>query len=148
IIARMGFVPLWARPDVDDQFSTLNYLPEESFDEFAGFVVDFAIRYRGVIDHIIIWNEPNLAFEWGYRPVDPQGYVNLLRAVYEPVHQANADITILAAALAPTLEPLGSPNGLDDLLYLDAMFEAGGADYFDALAIHTYGFTAPPGEAP
>ncbi len=148
IIARMGYVPLWARPNVEDQFSTLNYLPEDSFDDFADFVVDFATRYAGVIDQIIIWNEPNLAFEWGYRPVDPQGYVNLLQAVYEPVHQANPNVIILAAALAPTLEPEGSPNGLNDLLYLDAILKAGAADYFDALAIHTYGFTESPQEQP
>ncbi len=144
IIARMGFVPAWARPDVDDQFSTLNYLPESSFEDFADFVADFALRYAGVIDHIIIWNEPNLAFEWGYRPVDPEGYVRLLQAVYERAHAANPAILILAAALAPTLEPPGSPNGLDDLLYLKALMEAGAADYFDALAIHTYGFTEAP----
>ncbi len=148
VIARMGFVPAWARPDVDDQFSTLNYLPEESFDAFADFVSAFAARYAGVVNHLIIWNEPNLAFEWGYRAVDPSGYMRLLQAVYERVHTANPDVVILAAALAPTLEPPGSPNGLNDLLYLEALLEAGAADYFDALAIHTYGFTDAPQAAP
>ena len=148
VIARMGFVPAWARPDVDDQFSTLNYLPEESFDAFADFVSAFAARYAGVVNHLIIWNEPNLAFEWGYRAVDPTGYMRLLQAVYDRVHTANPDVVILAAALAPTLEPPGSPNGLNDLLYLEALLEAGAADYFDALAIHTYGFTDAPEAAP
>jgi hypothetical protein len=148
IIARMGFVPAWARPDVDDQFATLNYLPDESFDDFADFVARFARRYAGVIDHIIIWNEPNLSFEWGYRPVDPEGYVRLLAAVYDRAHAANPDVIILGAPLAPTLEPPGSPNGLDDLLYLEAILEAGAARYFDALAIHTYGFTDPPETPP
>lgn len=146
IIARMGFVPDWARPD--DRQTTLNYLPPERYNEFASFVAAFAARYAGVIDHIIIWNEPNLAFEWGYDAVDPAGYVALLRAVYEPVHRANPAVTILAAALAPTLEPLGSPYGLDDLLYLEAMYAAGAAPFFDALAIHTYGFTHPPEDDP
>lgn len=148
IIARMGFVPAWARPDVDHQFSTLNYLPDESFDAFAVFVADFAARYAGVIDHIIIWNEPNLSFEWGYRPVDPEGYVRLLQAVYDKAHAANPNVVILGAPLAPTLEPSGSPHGLNDLLYLEAILEAGAASYFDALAIHTYGFTDPPEDNP
>lgn len=141
IIARMGLVPAWARPDTDDQFSTLNTLPEESYDDFAEFVADFAARYAGVIDHIIIWNEPNLAFEWGYREVDPAGYVHLLQAIYTPAHNANPNVVILAAPLAPTLEPPGSPAGLNDVLYLQAIYEAGGAAYFDGLAMHTYGFT-------
>lgn len=143
IIARMGLVPAWARPDTDDEFSTLNTLPEESYPDFAEFVADFAGRYAGVIDHLIIWNEPNLAFEWGYRQVDPEGYVRLLQAVYDAAHIANPNVVILAAPLAPTLEPPGSAAGLNDLLYLEAVYEAGGAAYFDGLAMHTYGFTEP-----
>lgn len=147
IIARMGLVPGWARPDSDEIRTTLNYLPDESFDEFADFVAAFAERYAGTVDDIIIWNEPNLAFEWGYRQVDPAGYARLLEAVYAPVHAANPNVVILAAPLAPTLEPEGSPNGLNDVLYLEKFYEAGAKPFFDALAMHTYGFTEPP-EAP
>jgi len=144
VIARMGLVPGWARP----RDSTLNYLPENAFDELAAFVADFAARYAGVVDHIIIWNEPNLAFEWGYRPIDPAAYARLLEAVYAPAHAANPDVVILAAGLAPTLEPEGSPNGLNDILYLEQLYQAGGGNFFDALAVHTYGFTEPPEAEP
>ncbi|MAS34538.1 MAG: hypothetical protein CL610_11055 [Anaerolineaceae bacterium] len=144
VIARMGLVPGWARP----RESTLNYLPVEAYDDFATFVADFAARYAGVVDQIIIWNEPNLAFEWGYQQVDPAGYARLLQAVYAPAHQANPNIQILAAGLAPTLEPASSPNGLNDLLYLEQLFEAGAADFFDGLALHTYGFTDEPSAEP
>ncbi|MBL8163495.1 MAG: beta-galactosidase [Anaerolineae bacterium] len=141
VIARMGLVPAWARENDEQVQTTLNTLPEESFGEFADFVATFAARYAGVVDHIIIWNEPNLAFEWGYQQVDPAGYARLLEAVYAPVHAANPQVVILAAPLAPTLEPPGSPHGLNDLLYLEALYQAGAGDYFDALAVHTYGFT-------
>src|SRR5262249_38685114 len=80
VIARVGFVPRWARPDFQDDVTTMNYLPDEMFDDFARFVSAFAQRYAGTVDHIIIWNEPNLAFEWGYRPVNPEDYVRLLQA--------------------------------------------------------------------
>jgi hypothetical protein len=148
IIARMGLVPAWARSEIEDQFTTLNYLPEESYDEFADFVAVFAERYAGAIDHLIIWNEPNLSFEWGYQNVDPAGYSRLLRAVYSPAHAANPNVVILGAALAPTLEPPGSPNGLNDLLYLEGLYRAGAGNYFDALASHTYGFADPPQAEP
>ncbi|MGQ9889484.1 MAG: beta-galactosidase [Aggregatilineales bacterium] len=148
VIARMGLVPAWARTDVEDTHSTLNYLPETSYEHFASFVAAFAARYAGDVDHIIIWNEPNLAFEWGYRPVDPTAYARLLQAVYAPAHQANPNAVVLAAALAPTLEPPGSASGLNDLLYLDALYQAGAAPYFDALAAHTYGFAEPPDAEP
>jgi hypothetical protein len=148
IIARMGLVPGWARPESESQQTTLNFLPDESFDIFADFVATFATRYAGVIDQIIIWNEPNLSFEWGYRPVDPAGYARLLKATYAKAHAANPNVVILVAPLAPTLEPAGSPNGLNDILYLEAMYQAGAAPYFDALAMHTYGFTEPPEASP
>lgn len=144
VIARLGLVPQWARPEN----TTLNYLPENAFDEFAAFAAAFAERYAGQVNHIIILNEPNLAFEWGYQTPDPARYVRLLQATYTRLHQANPNITVLAGALAPTLEPDGSPHGLNDLIYLERMYAAGAGDYFDALAIHTYGFTAPPEEPP
>ncbi|MBL8154109.1 MAG: beta-galactosidase [Anaerolineae bacterium] len=147
VIARMGLVPEWARQTEDDISTTLNDLPERSYGDFAEFVAAFASRYRGEVRHIIIWNEPNLSFEWGYRPVDPSGYAKLLKTVYPVVKAANPEAIILAAPLAPTLEPPGSPNGLNDLLYLEALYQAGAAPYFDGLAMHTYGFTDPP-EAP
>ena len=148
IIARMGLVPDWARDSDRLETSTLNTLPEESYADFAEFVADFAARYAGVIDQIIIWNEPNLAFEWGFSEVDPAGYARLLEAVYEPVHAANPNVEILAAPLAPTLEPEGSAAGLNDLLFLQALYDAGAAPYFDALAVHTYGFTTAPDDPP
>jgi hypothetical protein len=144
IIARMGFVPEWARP----KDTTFNYIDADGLPHFAEFLADFATRYAGRIDHLIIWNEPNLAFEWGFLSTDPQRYVDMLKAVYEPLHKANPNISVLAGALAPTLEPEGSPNGLDDLLYLQRLYELGAKDYFDALAIHTYGFTTPPDAPP
>ncbi len=148
IIARMGLVPDWARPKETLDYTTLNTLPEDSYPDFAEFVADFAARYAGVIDQIIIWNEPNLAFEWGFEQVDPAGYARLLETVYAPVHAANPHVQILAAPLAPTLELPGSPAGLNDLLYLQGLYDAGAAPYFDALAMHTYGFTTSPDEDP
>ena len=148
IIARMGFVPAWARQDKPDDWQTLNYLPDEAFDNFAEFVALFAQRYAGTIDHLIIWNEPNLAFEWGYRQISPADYVRLLQAVYAPAKAANANVKILAGALAPTLEPIGSANGLNDVIFLEQMYDAGASNYFDILAIHTYGFTESPSAEP
>jgi hypothetical protein len=74
--------------------------------------------------------------------------VDLLKVVYPAVKSANPDIQVLAGALAPTLEPAGSPWGLNDLLYLAGMYEAGAADYFDGLAVHAYGLTFPPETEP
>lgn len=140
VIARLGLVPDWARPDG----SQLNTLPDDSFDDFARFAAAFVERYREQLTHIIVWNEPNLAFEWGFGDFSPERYVRLLQTTYPAIKSIKPEITVLGGALAPTLEPEGSPNGLNDLLYLTQMYESGAAPYFDALAVHTYGFRSPP----
>ncbi len=148
IIARLGLVPAWARPASGDSPTTLNTLPDSAFDDFARYAGAFAERYRDAVAAVIIWNEPNLSFEWGYRPVDPAAYVRLLRASYARVKSANPAAIVLAGALAPTLEPAGSGAGLNDIDFLDQMYKAGAAEHFDALAIHAYGFQDPPDSAP
>ena len=158
VIARLGWTPDWAQPGERDASSpgerdasspgevetTLTYLDTGAFDDFGRFVAAFADRYRGRVDHVIIWNEPNLSFEWGYRPVDPAAYTELLRTVYPLAKAANPDLVMLAGALAPTLEPPGSPAGLNDLLYLEGMYQSGAAPFFDGLAAHAYGLQSPP----
>lgn len=144
IIARLGLTPEWARPPD----TPLTYLNATAYDDFAAYAAAFAARYRGQVDYLIIGNEPNLSYEWGYRPTTPQDYVDLLAVVYPAVKAANPDMIVLAGALAPTLEPAGSPWGLNDLTYLTGMYEAGAAAYFDGLAVHSYGLTFPPDAEP
>lgn len=139
VIARIGLTPPWARPPD----TPLNYLDESAYDDFAEFAARFAARYQGKVTHMIIGNEPNLSFEWGYRVTTPADYVKLLEVVYPAIKEANPDMVVLAGALAPTLEPAGSPWGLNDLHYLAGMYEAGAAEFFDGLAVHTYGLTFP-----
>ena len=148
VIARLGMTPAWARPDPREQQTTDTYLDADGYSDFANFVAVFVARYKADVQHIIIWNEPNLSFEWGYRPVDPAAYADLLRVVYPAAHAANPNVIVLGGALAPTLEPPGSPAGLNDLLYLEAMYAAGAGDYFDALSAHAYGLGFAPETPP
>ena len=144
IIARLGYTPDWARP----ADTPLTYLDAGAYDDFAAFAAAFAARYRGRVGYLIVGNEPNLSFEWGYRATTAADYVALLRVVYPAVKAANPDMVVLAGALAPNLEPAGSPWAVNDLDYLRGMYAAGAADYFDGLAAHAYGLTFPPEAAP
>lgn len=148
VIARLGLVPWWARPDERVQPTTFNYLDRDHYADFGDFVYAFVEHYKGRVQHIIIWNEPNLSFEWGMRRVDAAAYVDLLKVAYRRAKEANPDIVVLAGALAPTLEPIDSERGLNDLIYLQQMYEAGAKDYFDGLAAHAYGLTAPMSDQP
>jgi hypothetical protein len=140
VVARLGLTPAWARPTG----TPLTHLDEGAYDDFASFAAQFAARYEGKVDSLIIWNEPNLSYEWGYRQTPVSDYVNLLMKAYPAIKEANPEMRVLAGALAPTLEPEGSPWGLNDLIYLNRMYEEGAANYFDGLSVHAYGLTFPP----
>jgi len=148
VIARLGLVPAWARPDPRERETTFNFIDADRYFQFGEFVYRFVDRYRGRVRHVIIWNEPNLSFEWGLRPVSAREYVDLLRVAYQAAKEADPGVVVLAGALAPTLEPKGSPAGLNDLVYLQQMYDAGAAGIFDALAAHVYGLTSPANEPP
>jgi|BarGraNGADG00212_2_1021979.scaffolds.fasta_scaffold09358_6 GH35 family endo-1,4-beta-xylanase len=142
VIARLGYVPDWARP----KNSIHLYLDENGYDEFARFAAAFAEHFRGRVKYLIVWNEPNLSQEWGFRPADPAGYTELLKRTYTAVKRVTPEIQILGGALAPTLAPPGSEWGMDDLVYLQRMYDAGARGYFDLLAVHAYGWTFSPDE--
>jgi hypothetical protein len=144
LIARIDFVPEWARP----RDTTARYLDREHYADYADFVATFARRYGDRVHYIVVWNEPNLSFEWGYRAPDAEGYTNLLCATYTAVKAARPEMHVLAAGLAPTLEPEGSELGLNDLTFLQRMYDHGAAACFDGLALHTYGLTSPPDDPP
>jgi len=152
VIARLGFVPAWARPSG----TTFTYLDPEHYADFADFAAGFAAHFKGRVNHFIIWNEPNLQIEWGMRRVDPAGYVAMLRLVHPAIKRANPDAIVLAGALAPTVER-NRDVALSDLEYLAEMYRALGNEFghngsprplWDGLAAHTYGDTLPPESPP
>jgi len=144
VIARLGFTPRWARPTD----SATSFLSPNRYADFGDYVYAFAKRYRGKVDYRIIWNEPNLALEWGFQPVDPAGYTDLLRVAYRRAKEANPDVQVLGGALAPTLAPPGDEFGMSDLNYLQAMLDAGAGEVMDGLAAHAYGWVYPPADPP
>ncbi|MBI4301940.1 MAG: cellulase family glycosylhydrolase [Chloroflexi bacterium] len=141
IIARLDRPPDWTRQD--NSFKTS---PPDDFYDYADFVYAVVSRYKGRIQHYQIWNEPNIWPEWGNRPVDPKGYVELLKIAYQRAKLADPNALVLSAPLAQTLEK--SPSNLNELDYLEAMYQAGAKDYFDILLANAYGFSLPPNDPP
>jgi hypothetical protein len=144
VIARLGLVPEWARP----RDSASSYLSPDRYGDFGDFVYAFVDHFKGRVSYIIIWNEPNLAMEWGFQPISPESYTGLLKIAYQRAKGANPEVEVLAGALAPTLAPPGSEWGMDDLAYLRGMYAAGAGDYFDILAAHAYGWVYPADDPP
>jgi len=168
VIARLGFVPEWARPKmIDGHETTTTYLAPEHYRDFAEFAAAFAAHFKGRVRYIVVWNEPNLTNEWGMRRVDPSAYVAMLSIVYPALKRANPDVLVLVGALAPTIER--NPDAaLSDVTYLNDMYAGlarplqatqsrtkadtrqitGLIRPWDAWALHTYGTTFAPEDAP
>jgi hypothetical protein len=146
IIARLDIVPAWARPSG----STDRLLLPSAYADYRAYVVAFVTRYhkRGV-SHIILWNEPNLRFEWGGRTPDPEAYATLISFVAPAVKTAAPNIQILAGGLSPG-ESLGdnAEVRLGDKEYTERFFAAGGGSAIDGWAVHAYGAQRPPNDLP
>lgn len=143
IIARLDSPPVWARIPGDD-VQTYHKGPPNNYGDYADFVRAVATRYKGKVRYFQIWNEPNLFGEWGGRPVSPEEYTQLLKVAYQAVKEANPEAVIITAALAPTAER--SLANLNDVLFLEGMYRAGAAPYFDVLSTMLYGLGQPPQE--
>lgn len=144
VVARLDLVPAWARPPR----TTDRYLDPEHYADYATYVAAFAERYRPLgVRHLIIWNEPNLRFEWGERPPDPGAYAALLKVVYPAVKAAVPDAVMIAGALSPGGELDGGQTRMDDMQYLASLYDAEAGPFFDMWAVHAYGGQEPP-EAP
>jgi hypothetical protein len=139
MIVRLSNPPAWSR-SVGNSAGT--YAPPDNFEDFGDFVAVVVSRYRGRVRFYQIWNEPNIYPEWGERPVDPEGYVDLLKIGYLRAKAANPDAVVICGALAANID-LG-PRDMNDFLFLQRMYDAGAADYFDILAMQGYGLWSGP----
>jgi hypothetical protein len=137
VIARLDTSPPWARPG-NDWMNT----PPDNLDDFGDFCELGASRYRGRVRYYQIWNEPNLDIEWGQQPVDPVAYARLLQVGYERIKKVDPEAVVLAASLSPTVEE--SERALNELIFLQRIYDAGAARFFDLMSVQAYGLRNGP----
>lgn len=145
IIARVDFQPSWARAD------GVNNGPPDNYQDYSDFIYALVSRYKsgspyGRIQAIEVWNEPNLAREWGNQKPDAVQYVQLLKAAYQAAKKADPTVTVITAGLSPT--ETWNDDATPDDVFLQQMYDAGAKDYFDVLGAHGAGYKAPPEMSP
>ncbi|MCK6625956.1 MAG: O-antigen ligase family protein [Anaerolineae bacterium] len=139
LIAVLHTTPAWARPA-----ATPPTTPPTEVSDFGRFARALAERYGDQLDYYQIWHEPNLSANWGNAFVDPGAYADLLREAAVNIRAADLQAVILTAALAPTLE--NGPLNLNELAYLDQLYQAKANRWFDVVAGQAYGFDAEAGD--
>ena len=139
LMVRLDSPPTWALGDQPER--GLSTPPKDPAD-FGRFCFVLADRYKGRIHAYQVWNEPNLSREWGDQMPDPIGYTALLKACYEGVKSADPDAIVVSAGLAPTCND--DAQATNDMAFLEGMYKAGAAAYFDVLGVNAPGFNQPP----
>ena len=147
LIVRVSTPPAWSRA-VNNEQNT--FAPPDNYDDFGDFVYALVSRYRGRIRTYQIWNEPNIYPEWGSSAISPEDYTRLLKIGATRARAADPDVVIISGALASTiaLQPAAAPpyNALNDLIFLQRMYDAGAAPYFDIMAMQAYGLWSGPSD--
>lgn len=140
VIARLDYPPPWTQ-------KTANFnAPPDNLPDYAEFVHTFVSHYKGRIAAVQLWNEPNLAAEWGGKPPDAVAYTKLLTLAHAAAKQADPNIVVLSAPLAETLER--SNRALVETDFLQRMYDAGAKGNFDVLSANAYGLAYPPDDPP
>jgi LysM repeat protein len=139
ILLSVTKAPDWARATTEEDGPPVDY---NAYYDFIKFLV---LRYKYQIAAIEIWNEPNLRREWNGAPLSAADYVRLLAGAYQTIKREypEGNITVISAGLSPTGINDGT-TAIDDRLYLHQMYEAGVANYADAIGIHPYSWANPP----
>ncbi len=123
--------------------------PPNNAGDFADFLAALASRYGSRIQAYQIWNEPNLAREWGGKRPDPAGYARLLKIAYGAIKGINPKAIVVTAGMAPT--GTDSEIAMPDITFYDRMYQAMNGNsngYFDMLGVHAAGYAAPPEVSP
>lgn len=144
LLLRVDRTPDWARPSNDNPLAPPD---PEYLSAWSDFIGNLARRGKGYVAAYEIWNEPNLAVEWGGNRPDPEYYVEMLRIAYQQIKAADPNALVVSAGLAPT-QGDGGTEAMDNLVYLRQMYELGAGAYFDVLGSHPYGFASPPDADP
>ncbi|MCL4835476.1 MAG: cellulase family glycosylhydrolase [Caldilineaceae bacterium] len=144
LIVRISNPPAWSRAGGD---AVGTYAPPDDYQDYADFVAAIVSRYRGRVKYVQLWNEPNINPEWGVYPISPEQYTELLKAGATAARIANPEIVVIAGALAATIDLDGTTipgRNFSDLLFLQRMYDAGAAPYFDVMATQGYGLWSGP----
>jgi hypothetical protein len=148
LIVRLSNPPGWSRAGGEGEGDANTFAPPDDVQDYADFVAAVVSRYAGRVQYYQLWNEPNIYPEWGSAAIDPAAYAALLKAGAEAARAADPDVRIILGALASTinLQPADPPpgNSLNDLLFLQRLYDAGAAPYFDIVAMQGYGLYSGP----
>lgn len=146
--------PGWARPagaDYNEDGPPAN--PQDLADFTAALIRTVKPEFINAVE---VWNEPNLRREWRDAPLTGTAYFPYFVATYDAIQAIQRDftpvpgkldqrITVVTAGPAPT-STASDGGSLDDITWLEQLYQAGLARYTTdvAIGVHPYGWGNAP----
>jgi hypothetical protein len=140
ILLNVAKAPEWSRPTTELDG------PPQDYDLYRQFMQFLAERYQGRIAAYELWNEANLKREWNGSPLSAADTFALMQAGADGVRAVDPYAILVSGAPATTGINDGA-NAIDDRVYLRGMLEAGVSEVVDAIGVHPYGWSNPPGSS-
>ena len=141
IIARLDNPPAWSRAVGNENGSLA---PPDDYADYGDFVATTVARYKGRVTYFQLWNEPNGNHEWGLSGPNPEQFTELLCIGYQRAKAANPAAVILAPALTPTFAV--NNTNLNDLIFMQRMYNSGAGECFDVMSAQGYGLRSGPAD--
>ena len=136
-----------------------NWADYDNLNGYCSYVQGQAAAGLGKVEAYEIGNEPNLDWAWsegapGTEIPNPAEYAAVLKKAHECIKSVDPEAIVVSGGLATVgpydknTDPPAYPNAWNDLKFLQAIYDNGVKNYFDALGSHPYGFYFPPEQDP
>lgn len=139
VLGLLAYNPAW--------FKSKNPTVDEWLNDFGTYVYETVARYgrdRKQIQYWEIWNEPNIrpsGYESGLYTI--KDYVRVLDTARAAAKAADPNAVIVLGGITSVWSELPTPEDYDIPTYLRLLYDNGGWNSFDVLAIHPYSPGAP-----
>lgn len=100
------------------------------------FAQELTSYFGAKVPYVQVWDRPNLASQWGGKPATGATFQPYLAAVFYGARSGNPEVRVVTPELA--IQPDVS-EGLDDLAFMDSLYEADAANVFDVVGISLNG---------
>ncbi len=102
-----------------------------------------AARYKSRVTAYEIWHNQNFRSFWEGSPLSAEEYVALLESAYSAIKASDPQAVVISGAPMATGVDDGT-YAIQDLTYLQTMYDAGLQEYCDAIGAHPGGYANPP----
>jgi aryl-phospho-beta-D-glucosidase BglC (GH1 family) len=134
VIFSVVCAPTWSRADRGAGGSG----PPDNMQDAADFMSGLASKYCGTLGAIEVWNEHNLLTEWHGKQISAALYMDMLKKTYTAIKNKCNSVVVISGAPTPT--GVMSATAIDDVVFLEQMYQNGLKDYSDAVGSHPSGF--------